>query len=262
MLNRSEITLNENEYFIHYYKELRNWFEKLKKEDLTIELNGKTLHCKEMTDKNYASSWNSSYYLLVVPDEYVSGMLIENTRNAINTEKEITTSMVEEVKNRIGNLEITSSMNGEEYTITIDTMTIRKEVLDESRSAITIFSFSLTYLALVFIAVVGTILSIQTLSDATKYKYRYDILKKLGVREKEIDKTILKQVTMNFIFPIVYPLLIAVITTFSLNRLFFNISSEEHTYLYSLGNSIFLFLLIYGIYFLATYIGFKKNKSE
>jgi len=33
MLNRSEITLNENEYFIHYYKELRNWFEKLKKED-------------------------------------------------------------------------------------------------------------------------------------------------------------------------------------------------------------------------------------
>ena len=262
MLNRSEITLNENEYFLHYYKELRNWFEQLKKEDLNVEINGKTLHCKEMTDKNYVSSWNSCYYLLVVPDEYVNNMLIENAINAINTEKEITTSVVEELKNKVGNLEITSSINGEDYTIAIDTMIIRAEVLAQNRSAITIFSFSLTYLALVFIAVVGTILSIQTLSDATKYKYRYDILKKLGVREKEIDKTILKQVTMNFIFPIVYPLLIAVITTFSLNRLFFNISSEEHTYLYSLGNSIFLFLLIYGIYFLATYIGFKKNKSE
>ena len=262
MLNRSEITLNENEYFLHYYKELRNWFEQLKKEDLNVEINGKTLQCKEMTYKNYVSSWNSSYYLLVVPDEYVNNMLIENAINAINTEKEITTSVVEELKNKVGNLEITSSINGEDYTIAIDTMIIRAEVLAQNRSAITIFSFSLTYLALVFIAVVGTILSIQTLSDATKYKYRYDILKKLGVREKEIDKTILKQVTMNFIFPIVYPLLIAVITTFSLNRLFFNISSEEHTYLYSLGNSIFLFLLIYGIYFLATYIGFKKNKSE
>ena len=262
MLNRSEITLNENEYFLHYYKELRNWFEQLKKEDLNVEINGKTLQCKEMTYKNYVSSWNFSYYLLVVPDEYVNNMLIENAINAINTEKEITTSVVEELKNKVGNLEITSSINGEDYTIAIDTMIIRAEVLAQNRSAITIFSFSLTYLALVFIAVVGTILSIQTLSDATKYKYRYDILKKLGVREKEIDKTILKQVTMNFIFPIVYPLLIAVITTFSLNRLFFNISSEEHTYLYSLGNSIFLFLLIYGIYFLATYIGFKKNKSE
>ena len=262
MLNRSEITLNENEYFLHYYKELRNWFEQLKKEDLNVEINGKTLHCKEMTDKNYVSSWNSSYYLLVVPDEYVSDMLIENTINAINTEKEITFQFINQLKNKVGNLEITSSINGEDYTIAIDTMIIRAEVLAQNRSAITIFSFSLTYLALVFIAVVGTILSIQTLSDATKYKYRYDILKKLGVREKEIDKTILKQVTMNFIFPIVYPLLIAVITTFSLNRLFFNISSEEHTYLYSLGNSIFLFLLIYGIYFLATYIGFKKNKSE
>ena len=262
MLNRSEITLNENEYFLHYYKELRNWFEQLKKEDLNVEINGKTLHCKEMTHKNYVSSWNSSYYLLVVPDEYVNNMLIENAINAINTEKEITTSVVEELKNKVGNLEITSSINGEDYTIAIDTMIIRAEVLAQNRSAITIFSFSLTYLALVFIAVVGTILSIQTLSDATKYKYRYDILKKLGVREKEIDKTILKQVTMNFIFPIVYPLLIAVITTFSLNRLFFFFFIEEPTYLYSLGNSIFLFLLIYGIYFLATYIGFKKNKSE
>ena len=131
-----------------------------------------------------------------------------------------------------------------------------------NRSAMTMFSFSLIYVALVFIAVVGTILSIQTLSDSTKYKYRYQLLKKLGVDQKDIYKTIKKQVMFNFIFPIIYPILIAIITTFSLNKLFGGVTSLEYTHIYSLIYSLIIFLFIYSIYFIATYFSFKKNIDE
>lgn len=261
MLNREEIILEENEYFLHYHKEMKDWFNQLNKDDLDLQIQETTLKCKEKTYKNFVSACGS-YYLIVVPDKYVEGMLIESTRNAINTKKETTESFREEFDKTIGHIERKSIINGQEYTIAVDMLTIRGEVLAESRSSITMFSFSLIYLSLVFIAVVGTILSIQTLSDATKYKYRYNILSKLGVREREINKTIRKQVIMNFVFPILYPLFIAIVTTFSLNRLFDNVTSEENTYLYSLGNSILLFLLIYFIYFLATYFSFKKNRCE
>lgn len=263
MLNREEITLNENEYFIHFYKEFKNWFEKLKEKNLDLHIQGKTLECKGMTYKGYTTSWASNgYYLIVVPDELVSGMLIDNTQNAINTEKETTNDFAKSFLEEVGSIELKSTFNGEEYTIALDMAIIRGEILADNRSAMTMFSFSLTYISLVFIAVVGTILSIQTLSDTTKYKFRYNLLKKLGVRERSINQTILKQVSMNFIFPIIYPILIAIITTFSLNRLFFNVTSEDYTYLYSLGNSLLLFLLIYLIYFLTTYFGFKKNIDE
>lgn len=263
MLNREEIHLKEDEYRIHYHKELKEWFEKLVSENPTITLKGKTLKAEEITYQDYVTGWNSaSYYFIVVPDEYVENMLIDNTQNAINTIKETTTSFANRIKEEIEQIEISSEYNDEPFTIIVEAMKIRGEYLAQNRSAMTMFSFSLIYLSFVFVAVVGTILSIQTLSDSTKYKYRYNLLKKLGVKEANRNKTILKQVTLNFVFPIIYPIIIAVITTISLNKLFGMVTSEDYTYLYTLGNTCLLFFSIYFLYFLSTYFSFKKNIDE
>lgn len=263
MLNREEIHLKEDEYRIHYHKELKEWFEKLASENPTIILKGKTLKAEEITYQDYVTGWNSaSYYFIVVPDEYVENMLIDNTQNAINTIEETTTSFANRIKEEIEQIEISSEYNDEPFTIIVEAMKIRGEYLAQNRSAMTMFSFSLIYLSFVFVAVVGTILSIQTLSDSTKYKYRYNLLKKLGVKEVNRNKTILKQVTLNFVFPIIYPIIIAVITTISLNKLFGMVTSEDYTYLYTLGNTCLLFFSIYFLYFLSTYFSFKKNIDE
>ena len=74
-------------------------------------------------------------------------------------------------------------------------MIVRGYYESSSRTAMTIFSFSLLYVSIIFITVVGTILSIQTLSDSNKNKYQYKLLKKLGVEDRKIKKTIRKQET-------------------------------------------------------------------
>jgi len=47
-----------------------------------------------------------------------------------------------------------------------------------------------------------TVLSLQQLSDSIEHKDRFSILKKLGVEDKDIDKIILKQISIYFIIPI------------------------------------------------------------
>jgi len=44
-----------------------------------------------------------------------------------------------------------------------------------------LISFLAFYVALIFLMATATLLAIQQLSDSEKYKYRYELLKKLGL---------------------------------------------------------------------------------
>ena len=54
----------------------------------------------------------------------------------------------------------------------------------------TIVFFLAFYLALIFVMATATLLAIQQLSDSEKCKYRYDLLQKLGMDKKDINKMI------------------------------------------------------------------------
>ena len=112
--------------------------------------------------------------------------------------------------------------NEEGYTICYSqgNLTVRGQVEAQNNSFITIISFVSFYIAFIFIATVGTILAIQSLSDSAKYKYRYKVLSRLGIKNEELHKTIKKQLLFFFIFPIIYPLIISYTTIASLNNLF------------------------------------------
>ena len=86
------------------------------------------------------------------------------------------------------------------------------------------------YMSFIFVAIVGTILAIQSLSDSAKYKYRYKVLSRLGIKNEDIHKTIKKQLLIS-----------------------------STSYLLYFGTSFLIFLIIYTIYFIATYFGFKRN---
>lgn len=55
------------------------------------------------------------------------------------------------------------------------------------------------YIAFILISAVGTILAVQSLSDSTKYKYRYLTLRRLGINDKSLFKTIRKQLLILFV---------------------------------------------------------------
>lgn len=260
LLGRTKLSLNNNEYFIHGAKELKNELSGIKSENYKLNINGVSLNLKDVSYSNYSQGWgkNGTYFIIVVPDNIVNGLKVFNRFVIFDTKESTTEEFYEMISNDLSRYKY----QREYYTETINAIRVKGDNLAQNRSTMTIFSFSFLYLSLIFIAVVGTILAIQTLSDGTKYKYRYSLLKKLGIDEDSISKTIRKQVSINFIFPIIYPIIIAIISSVSINKLLGNATSMEYTHIYSLIYSLLIFSIVYFIYYLATYFRLKKDVEE
>ena len=68
-----------------------------------------------------------------------------------------------------------------------------------------ILQTGMIYGAVVLMVICLTVLSLQQLLDAGQYKYRFSVLRKLGVEEHHINKLILKQLSVWFGLPIIVP---------------------------------------------------------
>ena len=258
MLGEKPIHLKENEYFVTGDKTVQKYLKEIEKEKDDITINGKKLSLKSTTIENFRLGWSTgNSFLIVIPDNIAKNMQVVTELYAFDTKEETTESDNTKLE-KLGYYEF---KDGDSYFVYFP-VTVRGYYESSNKTAMTIFSFSLLYVSIIFITVVGTILSIQTLSDSNKNKYQYKLLKKLGVEEKNIKKTIRKQITCNFLFPALYPIIIAITTSFSINRLFYAITSANMNYLTSILITIGIFAIIYGIYYIATYITFKNNIEE
>lgn len=123
-----------------------------------------------------------------------------------------------------------------------------------------IFTFLGLYLGIVFAIASGTVLAIEQLSEAADNKERYRILNQLGADKIMINRSLLIQIGITFMFP----LAIALIHSF--------VALKEINYLISLivrinlaDNIIIttLFMVIaYGGYYLATYLASNQIINE
>ncbi len=258
MLGVDTIELKDNEYFVTGDKTVEKYLEKVEKSNEKITINGKELSLKDTTIKNFRLGWSTgNSFIIVIPDDVAKNMQVVTELYAFNTKNETT----EEDNMKLEEIGYYEFPDGD-YIAKYFPVTVRGYMEAMNKSAMTIFSFSLLYVSFIFITVVGTILSIQTLSDSNKNKYQYKLLEKLGVEKDQIHKTIRKQITANFLFPIIYPIIIAIITAFSINRLFYAVTSAQMNYLVTIFITISIFLVIYGIYYIATYITFKNNIED
>ena len=258
MLGEKTIHLKENEYFVTGDKTVKKYLKEIALEHENITINGKSLSLKSTTTENFRLGWSTgNSFLIVIPDNIAKNMQVVTELYVFDTKEE--TKELDNTKlEKLGYYEY---KDGDSYFAYFP-VTVRGYYESSNRTAMTIFSFSLLYVSIIFITVVGTILSIQTLSDSNKNKYQYKLLKKLGVEDNKIKKTVRKQITANFLFPVIYPIIISVVTAFSINRLFYAITSASMNYLITILITIGIFLAIYGIYYIATYITFKNNIEE
>lgn len=258
MLGVDTIELKDDEYFVTGDKTVEEYLEKKEKFNEKITINGRELSLKGTTIKNFRLGWSTgNSFIIVIPDDVAKNMQVVTELYVFNTKNETT----EEDNMKLEEIGYYEFPDGD-YIAKYFPLTVRGYMEAMNKSAMTIFSFSLLYISFIFITVVGTILSIQTLSDSNKNKYQYKLLEKLGVEKNQIHKTIRKQITANFLFPIIYPIIIAIITAFSINRLFYAVTSASMNYLVTIFITIGIFLVIYGIYYIATYITFKNNIED
>ena len=144
-----------------------------------------------------------------------------------------------------------------EETLIKDT---RYEIEISAAGLTAIITFIGLYLGIIFLISSSAILALKELSDCIDDKKKYKILRQIGADEKEINKALFMQ---TFIF-FMMPLSIAVIhTIFGLKFCEWILKSLGITSILNGSYMTFIFLiLIYGIYFIITYLCSKNIIRE
>lgn len=252
-----EYTLNDDEYFIvaNYseYVEFRN--EGLKV-DTILNINEKELKPKYDSCVEGFIAMNSTYSnmgVFVVPDnavndsmkkyEYLTANYNVTDINEKNlSEKELSEICKENSNNTV--IDFDSKMAIKENSIGLGAMV----------------TFIGLYLGIIFLISCAAILALKELSESSDNVEKFNMLRKIGVDEKMINKALFRQIGIFFMFP----LLVAIIhSVFGIKFCNFLLSSFGAANLVSsiIGVAIFI-VAIYGGYFLVTYICSKNIIKE
>ena len=295
ILGYEKVDLKDDEIIINCLKTAKGGLEKYTKENDKTKIVGKDVKIKEIRSENIAQvGFNGSYYAIIVPDSLIPLIEKEDKRlrdkndnnSTIVTEQEdgadkiyyldfaynfvaTTENMTDEkfykeLSNYIikQEREIAGEVNGEEqnYNIEISLANVQTkgERMSQTKSFYTIMSFLAFYVALIFVMATATLLAIQQLSDSEKYKYRYELLKKLGVDELQINRTIFKQLLFYFAIPMVLPVIISIPITLGISHIF-TVAVTMEEILKNIWIMLGMFILVYGIYFIATDVQFDRN---
>lgn len=280
MLGYEQVSLGENEAIIHSMKTAEEKFEKYIEKNNSIEICNKKLTIKQVNGESISQiSFNGYTYCIVVPDymeqlllnEQIEtrkdGDLIYNHKLAVTTEEITTQDFARGLEELIPREEftITSEYGGERYEHAIERglayFHTKGERLSEAKSFYAIISFLAFYVALIFVMATATLLAIQQLSDSEKYKYRYELLKKLGMDELEINRTIFKQLFFYFAIPMLLPFILSIPIILSISKIF-TIAVTIEEIIRNIGIIYGMFILVYGIYFIATDVQFTRNIEE
>lgn len=138
----------------------------------------------------------------------------------------------------------------------------RESLIPETKYMLGSFIIPMFYIGLVFVCVAVTVLSIQQLSDSAKYRFRYDVLAKLGLERNQIRRMILKQLAAYYLCPALFAMVISgKMILFVSKQFVIGTGVPVFAGIFFL-KSIALFFGIYLVYFVVTYVGFKRNVEE
>ena len=281
MLGYEEIALGTDEYALHTKPRLREEMQNI----------GTDLYITGVTDSGilslsgiYAEPFsqnghNGADYVIVVPDAVLGRMVPYYSELTADIDGRATTDLQYELTklpyengftydaNEEGNpnaivdwLPGESKRIGSDVLMNISSGIMVKDILiPEAKYMLAAFMIPLFYIGLVFVCVAMTVLSVQQLSDSAKYKFRYDILAKLGLNRTEIHSLIGKQLIAFYLCPAILALAISGrMILFASDRFVFatGILVPAGSFF---ARSIALFFGIYLIYFAITYTEFTRN---
>lgn len=117
-------------------------------------------------------------------------------------------------------------------------------------------SYLVLYMGLIFLIISAAILSLQQLSQSADNIERYKFLKKMGVDDEMLNKTILTQTAIYFMLPL-FLALIHSIVGLKVAKVVVNYLGTVNVTGQFLITAL-IFIIIYGGYFWTTYIGARK----
>jgi putative ABC transport system permease protein len=260
LYGREQLSLNEDEFILlctyNSIVEIRNSVLENRGE---ITVFGKTLkskynECQDGFIELAAQSLNTG--LFVVADSVVDGQLVASdylignyAANSKEDKKAIENTFRAGFNNKVGANFGNSLIYKAGGNISINT---KIDIASAAISLGAIVTFLGLYIGLVFLIACGAILALKELSESVDSIGRYEMLRKIGAEESDISKSLFRQTGIFFMLPL---LLACIHSIFGMKFavVFIGIFGTEKMMSSIFATSI-LVLLIYGGYFLITYL--------
>ena len=227
----------------------------------------------QIAGKEYKSKYNEckSGYILMSTSHTNTGIIIVPDDCPLTEEMKVQKLLIanyntdsDEEKERIE--EIFSSDNSgliqnlADKGLSLDGMT--KIVIIESSVGIsTIVTFIAIYLGIIFLIASSAILALKQLTESSDNKQRYTILRKIGCDEKMINQALFRQIGIFFGLPLVLAIIHSIFGIQFILIILSGIADSKELIPSIIATALFMGV-IYGTYFMATYIGSKNIIRE
>ena len=275
MLGYEKINLKENEFTTQWHSVVNNTdISKFLSKNKHLNINGKILNISK--DSHYKESIGEgiydfySYNIIILPDNVCKDITLAETnflanlnnqmsyKDAVNFESKYIEKWFKEnnrylIEKYSKEFDITSSIiDGRvksSETNNILNMTLAMRILG-------------VYLCIVLLTISFTVLALGQLTDSIEHKDRYKVLRKLGVEENDINKIVLKQISIYFVVPIAIALIGVGIFIYNYYLMYKEIIVTFigfNLFIFSIATGIILTICVYMCYFAGTYYTFKRN---
>ena len=219
-----------------------------------LSLSGQPYYEEAIGETAYNSYTNVLY---VFPDSVCEKLLPVMRNRYIITSENISYENARELEQVFSDEYPEITDTGASYAIRLSTLQI-----NSSKANNFVLQASLLYGAIVLMVICLTILSLQQLLDAGKYKYRFSVLRKLGVEEQQIGKLVLKQLGVWFGLPIIVALIVsAIVIVYFIQTVSAEISAYIGfgTLMTQIGMTVGILALLLLSYFISTWILFQRS---
>lgn len=251
LLGKEPVNLKENQYLaVGNIDEMKKWVNESLESGKKINISGKTLEPANKKYENinlYNFTMKGDILILVVKDFLLEGLKPVSSRfNMMLKDNSNTKEELESIREQL--------VESQVYSIT------KKEIYDNAAGLGATMAYLGIYLGLIFIITSAVVLAIQQLTESTDNVERYRLLKEIGVDQKMINKAIFTQVGVYFMLPLSLAIVHSIVglkISSTIVGVFGNASIIPNIIITAI-----IFVIIYGGYFLATYLGAKKNINE
>ena len=262
MLGYEPVSLSENEFTTQWQtiatEEERDSFLKEHTSVMTdageLILSGQPYYEEAIGETAYNSYTDVLY---VFPDSICEKLLPVMQNRYITTSENISYQNARELERAFSEEYPEITETGVSYSIRLSTLQI-----NSTKASNFVMQAAMLYGAVVLMVICLTILSLQQLIDAGKYKYRFSVLRKLGVEEQRIGKLVLKQLGVWFGLPIIVAI---TVSTVVIAYFIQTISAEISAYIgfgalmVQIGMTVGVLVLLLICYFISTWVLFRHS---
>lgn len=262
MFGNDTFTLEDNQYMIiGDYESMTALRDEALKLNTPITIFGKTLTPKYKKVKNGFIEMSSNYItdgVIIVPDNVINvsdnspqmeyEYMVANYKANDQKEKE----KIEEIftNPELDNLYPDVTLEG----------TSKIAIYDASVGLGAMITFIGLYLGIIFLISSAAILALKELSESVDNKIRFNMLRRIGASEKQINKALFRQIAIFFMFPLVLAIIHSI---FGIKFCIFLLETfGKEQMLASVFMTMLFLIFIYGGYFLITYYCSKNIIKE